>query len=90
MLVFLKDLLRTLYAPHFLYASEVDCKELNVEQELELEKPQLSYLVAECKQILTNVGKLLASYAAKIDPNPDSLVFVSVLKIGFIIRAFRH
>jgi len=61
----LQNLLRTLYAPH-LYAFEADCKEPNVEQELELEKPQLSDLVAECKEILASVGKLLASYATKV------------------------
>ena len=42
----LQNLLRTRYTSHLLYASEADCKEPNVEQELELEKSQLSDLVA--------------------------------------------
>jgi len=60
-----------LYAPHFLYVSEVDCEEPNIEHEPELEKPKLSDLVAECKEILANMGKLLASYASKINSNPE-------------------
>ena len=54
------------------YASKADCKEPNVEKELE--KPHLSDLVVECKEILTSVGKLLAIYVARVDPEP--LVFV--------------
>ena len=52
----LQDFLRTLYSPH-LHAYETDCNELNVKHELELERPQFSYLVTECKKILTGVGK---------------------------------
>jgi len=74
----LQDHLCTLYAPHFLYASEVDCEEPNVEHELELEKLQFSDLVAECKKILASVGKLLASYAAKVDSDLEPPVLIEL------------
>ena len=63
----LKDLFRTLYAPHLRYSSETNYKESNVEYEPELEKSQLINLVAECREILVNTGKLLKSMAVKID-----------------------
>ena len=72
----LQDHLHTLYALHLLYVSEVDCKEPNVEYEPELEKPQFSDLVAECKENLADVGNLLASYAAKVDSDLESTVLI--------------
>jgi len=60
----------------FFYASEAHCKEPNVEKKLELDRSQLSNLVAECKDILTSVGKLLASYTAKVDSAPELPVLV--------------
>ena len=72
----MQNLLRTRYAAHLLYASETDCKKPNVEHELKLEKKQLSDLVAECNEILASIGKLLASYAAKVDPDPEPPVFI--------------
>ena len=60
-----------MYAPHLLYVSKANHKKPDVEQDLELEKPQLSDLVAECKEILASVEKLLASYAAKVDLDPE-------------------
>jgi len=50
------------------YTSEVDCEESNVEHEPEL--------VDECKEILTSMQKLLASYVAKIDPDPEPPVLI--------------
>jgi len=72
----LQNHIRTLYAPHFIYASEVDCEVPNVEHEPELEKPQFNDLVAECKEILASVGKLWASYAVKVDSDPKPLALV--------------
>ena len=65
-----------MYAPHLLHASEANYKEPNVEHELELEKPQFSDQVIECKKILAGVGELLASYTAKIDSDPEPSVLV--------------
>jgi len=56
--------------------SEVDCEDPDVEHEPNLEKPQFSDLVVECKEILANVGKLLASYAAKVDSDPEPIVLI--------------
>jgi len=60
----------------FFFASEVNYKEPNVEHELELERPQLNDLVAECKEILNSMEKIIESLAAKvgIDPEPSILV----------------
>ena len=71
-----KIIFRTLYAPYFFYAPEIDCEEPNVEHEPELEKPQFSDLVTEYKEILANVGKLLASYAAKVDSDPEPTILI--------------
>ena len=62
-----------MYAPHFLYSSDADYNE-SVEHELKLDKPQLSDLFTECKEILASVGKLLTSYDAKADSDPKPKV----------------
>jgi len=59
-----------------LYASEANCEESNVEHKSELERPQFNDLVAKCKEILTSMGKILESMAAKIVIDPEPLVFV--------------
>ena len=66
----------TLYAPHLLYASEIDCEKSNVEHEYELEKSQFRDLVAECKEILASAVKLLASNAAKFNSDPKHSVLI--------------
>ena len=60
----------------FFYASKVDYKEPNVEHEPKLEKPQFSDLVAEYKEMLARMGKLLASYAAKFNSYPKHSVLI--------------
>ena len=76
----LHDFLRTRYARHFLHASEVDCKEPNVEHEPELERPQFSNIVVECKVILAGVGRILESMAVKVtDPEPPALVVIEIV-----------
>jgi len=66
----------TQYAPRRLHASETDCKEPNVEHELELETPQLSDLVPEYKEILDSVRKILENMAVKVVANPEPLVLI--------------
>jgi len=77
----LQNLFCTRYTPH-LYAFEGDCKEPNAEHELELEKPQLSDLIAECKEILDCLGKILENMTVKIntDSKPPVLVEPDVLE----------
>ena len=48
----------------------------NVEYAPELEKPQFNDLVTEYKEIQANVRKLLASYVAKVDLDPEPTVFI--------------
>ena len=69
-----RSILICLNASH-LYVSEVNCEEPNVEHEPELEKPQFTDLVAECK-ILASVGKLLASNAVKVDSDLEPPVII--------------
>ena len=71
----LQDLLRTRYAPHLLHASEADCKEPNVEHESKLKRSQFSDLVAEYKEILAGMRKILKCMTTKItDSEPPALV----------------
>ena len=68
----LHEFLRTWYVP--LHASEADCEEHNVEHEPELEKPQCSDLIIECKELLADVGKILENMVTKsADPEPPAL-----------------
>ena len=71
----LQDFFRTRYAPHILCASEADCNEPNVEHEPELERPQFSDLIVECKEILPDVGVILESMPVE-DPEPKPEVDV--------------
>ena len=72
---------QTVSYTHLLHASEADCKEPNIEQEPELEKPQFNVLVAECKEILAGVGKILENMTAKgVDPEPPTLVETEVIE----------
>jgi len=61
---------------YIFYASEVDCEESDVEHKPEPGKSKFSDLVAEYKEILASMRKLLASYAAKVDldSEPSALV----------------
>ena len=47
-----------------------------VKHEPKIEKPYLSVLVAECRQILANVRKLIESIAVKVDTDSSSRVLV--------------
>jgi len=78
----LKYLLCTLHAQHSLCSSETNYREPNVEHKPELEKAQLVDLVAECMEILANVGKLLESMVVKVDTDsaPPVLVILRLLK----------
>jgi len=77
---FLQEFLRTWYAPHFLHASDAHCEELNVEHELELERPQCSDLVTEYKELLASIGEILENMATKgADPEPTTLTETVVI-----------
>jgi len=65
----LQDYLRTLYAPHILYASEADYNEPNVEQDPKLENRPI---VVICTELLDEIQKLAASQTAKVDAEPES------------------
>ena len=64
------------YAPYFLHASETDCEEPNIEHKLEIERPQFGDLVAECKEILAGMRKILESMDAKIVTYLEPLVLI--------------
>ena len=62
----LQDHLRTLYAPHLLYASEADYNDPNIEQE-----PESRSFTGICTEFLDEIQKLVANQTAKVDVDPE-------------------
>ena len=69
----LQDHFRSLYTPHLLYASEVDCEEL---------EPESRSITDICTKLRVGLERLVASQAAKMntDPKPPVLVEPDVLE----------
>lgn len=62
-----------MFAPHILHASEGDCGELNVEQELEFENRSINDIYIKLR---VAIERLVASQKAKKETNPEPPVLV--------------
>ena len=71
---------RNRYAPYLFHASEIECTGPNVEHEVERDRLQFNDLVAECKELLISVGKILENMAVKgTDLKPPALIETEVV-----------
>ena len=64
----LQDHLRSLYAPHILYASEADYNDLNVEKEPEFEPRSFADIQNE---LLDEIRKLVVNQTTKVDADAE-------------------
>jgi len=60
-----------MYAPHFLYASEVDYNDFNVKQE---PKPESRSFTDIYTKLLDEIRKFVASQTVKVDADPEPCV----------------